>query len=112
MLYEVITDRRKSTAEYQAPPRRCGRGPMKKLLSFPFLSFFLLAGQAAVADEFKIIPYASIREEYNDNIYFSDDTNEEDFITTTAVGVITSYSIHYTKLYEPRTRVYAATSHR
>ncbi|MCJ7601133.1 MAG: hypothetical protein MUO63_06450, partial [Desulfobulbaceae bacterium] len=60
---------------------------MRKLSALPLLSFLLLAAQDGMADDFRVIPNASIREEYNDNIFFSDDTEQDDFITTASVGL-------------------------
>ena len=60
---------------------------MRKLSALPLLSFLLLAAQDGMADDFRVIPNASIREEYNDNIFFSDDNEQYDFITTASVGL-------------------------
>lgn len=50
------------------------------------LSFLLLVAPwfatAAVADERKVIPSIALQQEYNDNLYFSSQTREGDFIST------------------------------
>jgi len=43
-----------------------------------------LAGTCGWADEFQLVPTVAVREEYNDNIFFSSDDVEDDFITTIA----------------------------
>ncbi|MEW6289979.1 MAG: hypothetical protein AB1545_09005 [Thermodesulfobacteriota bacterium] len=64
---------------------------MRSLPALPLLSLLLLAGQDGLADDFSVIPKASIREEYNDNIFFSEDTEkdpaQDDFITTASLGL-------------------------
>lgn len=60
---------------------------MRSLPALPLLSLLLLAAQDGLADDFSVIPKASIREEYNDNILFDDDTEQDDFITTTSLGL-------------------------
>jgi len=40
-----------------------------------------------LADEFKLIPSISVREEYNDNIFFDDDQEIDDWITTISPGL-------------------------
>ena len=39
------------------------------------------------ADEFKLIPSIGIREEYNDNIFYSSNDTVDDFITTIRLGL-------------------------
>ncbi len=51
------------------------------------LLFFSLLVQPAGADDFRIIPNASLKQEYNDNIFFSENDAEEDLITTASVGL-------------------------
>jgi hypothetical protein len=60
---------------------------MRKLAVPPLLAFLLLVAQDGMADDFRVIPNASIREEYNDNMFFSEDTEQDDFITTASVGL-------------------------
>ncbi len=50
------------------------------------LFLFLLSGEAQ-GDEFKIIPSLNAREEYNDNIFFTQDHRIEDLITTLSPAV-------------------------
>jgi len=40
-----------------------------------------------MADEFKLIPSLTVRGEYNDNIFYSADDTEDDFITTISAGL-------------------------
>ena len=47
----------------------------------------LLFGKVARTDDFKIIPLLSARQEYNDNIFLSEEDTISDFITTLAVGL-------------------------
>jgi hypothetical protein len=44
----------------------------------------LTLSPSADADDFEIIPSVMVREEYNDNIFFTDDDRIDDFITTIA----------------------------
>ena len=46
------------------------------------------------------LTYVGIGTEGNDHSWLSSDKNGGEFITTPIVAVITSYSIHYTKLYD------------
>jgi len=43
--------------------------------------------RAAVADEFRLVPSVSVKEEYNDNIYLDVRNPTRDFITTTSPGL-------------------------
>ncbi len=57
--------------------------------TLPFLlliSLILFSGEAK-GDEFKLIPSLSTKEEYNDNIFFSRDDKERDFITHISPGL-------------------------
>lgn len=60
---------------------------MRKLSVLSLLALFVLPVQYGMADDFRVIPFAAIREEYNDNIFFSDDLEQDDFITTASVGL-------------------------
>ena len=62
---------------------------MKNSLS-AFVFLLPLCVQPAAADDFKIIPAASLKQEYNDNVFFSQDDAEEDLITTASVGLVVS----------------------
>lgn len=48
-----------------------------------------MAGSAveARADDFRVSPYAALRQEYNDNIFFAFNNEEDDFITTATGGI-------------------------
>ena len=50
------------------------------------LSLSLLSGEAA-GDEFKFTPSLSLKEEYNDNIFFTEKDKMRDFITTLSPGL-------------------------
>ncbi len=54
----------------------------KKIIVYLFALFFVAGAFKAVADDFKLVPSVEVKEEYNDNIFFSDDNEEKDFITT------------------------------
>jgi hypothetical protein len=58
-----------------------GRFPFLASASFVFIFLVLFSGKAK-GDEFKIIPSLSTKEEYNDNIFFSQDDRKKDFVTT------------------------------
>lgn len=60
---------------------------MRRLAALPLLFLVLSAARDGMADDFSVIPNASIREEYNDNIFFREDTGQDDFITTASVGL-------------------------
>ncbi len=60
---------------------------MSKLAVLSLISLFVLPVRNGMADDFRVIPNAAIREEYNDNIFFSDDAEQDDFITTASAGL-------------------------
>jgi len=60
---------------------------MSKLAVLSLISLFVLPVRNGMADDFRVIPNAAIREEYNDNIFFSDDIEQDDFITTASAGL-------------------------
>ncbi len=49
--------------------------------------FLILMEQNSVADDFRVITNASVRGEYNDNIFFVRDNKVDDFITTASMGI-------------------------
>ena len=57
----------------------------KCILALVALAMMLPAG--ALADDFQLIPSLTVRGEYNDNIFGSDDDEEWDFITTISPGL-------------------------
>ena len=59
---------------------------MKKTLSFTVATALVLSSLLinAKADDFEIIPSVLVREEYNDNIFFTKNDKIDDFITTLA----------------------------
>ena len=59
---------------------------MKKALNITIIAVLILLSLLinAKADEFEIIPSVVVREEYNDNIFFTKDDKIDDFITTLA----------------------------
>ncbi|MBL0700788.1 MAG: outer membrane beta-barrel protein [Desulfosarcina sp.] len=60
----------------------------KKKITLYLFALALVAGPGkAAADDFNLIPSISIKEEYNDNIFFDDGNEEEDFITTISPGL-------------------------
>ncbi|MCK9294102.1 MAG: hypothetical protein M0P70_03375 [Desulfobulbaceae bacterium] len=60
---------------------------MSRLAVLALISLFVLPARQAMADDFRVIPNAAIREEYNDNISFSDEAEQDDFITTASAGL-------------------------
>lgn len=60
---------------------------MKILNSIAPVLLIALVAQPVFADDFRVIPKASLKQEYNDNIFFSQDDAEEDLITTASVGL-------------------------
>jgi len=62
-----------------------------KLIIFAFMPFifpfFVLFSEEAKGDEFKLIPSLSIKEEYNDNLFFTEKDKKDDFITTITPGI-------------------------
>ncbi len=53
---------------------------------FLFIYFLLLSGEV-IGDEFKLIPSIGIKEEYNDNLFFTEKDKKDDFITTILPGL-------------------------
>lgn len=64
-----------------------------KLFGFVFIVVVFLLGAAfpLSADPTKIISFISLTEEYSDNIFFSANNEEEDFITTVSGGLAIQY---------------------
>ena len=60
---------------------------MSRLAVLALISLFVLPVRQGMADDFRVIPNAAMREEYNDNIFFSDDAEQDDFITTASAGL-------------------------
>ncbi len=55
--------------------------------SFIFIFFLLIPLSHVNGDEFKLIPSISIKEEYNDNLFFTERDKEKDFLTTISPGI-------------------------
>ena len=51
------------------------------------LSLTVFCANEIMADEFKLIPSIAVRGEYNDNIFYTADDTEDDFITTISAGL-------------------------
>jgi hypothetical protein len=51
------------------------------------LVLLALSSMLAEADDFQIIPSLAVREEYNDNIFFTEKDGTDDFITTISPGL-------------------------
>ena len=60
---------------------------MKKPAALFQVPLLLLLTGNGMADDFRVMPSVSLREEYNDNIFFSEDTVQDDFITTASAGL-------------------------
>ncbi len=58
---------------------------------FSAVAAFVVLNSFAFAESGKLVPYVSIKQEYSDNILFVSDNEQEDYITTSKVGAITSY---------------------
>ncbi len=56
------------------------------LFSFFFFSLVFPSGEAR-GDDFKLIPSLSFKEEYNDNLFFTETDKERDLITTISPGL-------------------------
>jgi hypothetical protein len=59
---------------------------LKKFL-YLFLITMFFPGRAAMADELKLVPSATLREEFNDNISLDVTNRKSDFITTLTPGI-------------------------
>ena len=59
----------------------------KKSVLFLLAGFVIFFPGNTIGDEFKLIPFLDLKEEYNDNIFFSEKKKEEDFITTVSPGL-------------------------
>jgi hypothetical protein len=57
------------------------------LMIFSAFTLLCLTAQMAAADYFNLIPYVELREEFNDNIFFSFEDSVDDFITTISPGL-------------------------
>ncbi|MGB5896241.1 MAG: hypothetical protein WBG58_18850, partial [Ignavibacteriaceae bacterium] len=61
---------------------------LKKVsLAILLLSLTVFCANEIMADEFKLIPSIAVRGEYNDNIFYTVDDTEDDFITTVSAGL-------------------------
>ena len=60
---------------------------MRNQFVFFQVLFLIFMAQNSVADDFRVITNASVRGEYNDNIFFSRDNKVYDFITTASMGI-------------------------
>ena len=57
------------------------------IVSWFSLVLLTLSSMPAGADDFQIIPSLAVREEYNDNIFFAEQDEVDDFITTISPGL-------------------------
>ena len=61
---------------------------LKKIgLAILLVSLAFVYADEIMADEFKLIPSIAVRGEYNDNIFYTVDDTEDDFITTISAGL-------------------------
>ena len=61
---------------------------LKKIgLAILLVSLAVVYADEIMADEFKLIPSIAVRGEYNDNIFYTVDDTEDDFITTISAGL-------------------------
>ena len=62
------------------------------ILTIVVVSCFIpITGSSVSADPGKIVPFVSVKEEYSDNVLFSNTNEQDDFITTATGGVVLSY---------------------
>ncbi len=59
----------------------------KGVLAILFVSLTFVYANEIMADEFKLIPSIAVRGEYNDNIFYTVDETDDDFITTISAGL-------------------------
>lgn len=57
------------------------------LMIFSVFALLCIAAEKVAADYFNLIPYVELREEFNDNIFFSVEDSVDDFITTISPGL-------------------------
>src|SRR4030042_593755 len=67
-------------------PSLPGRFPFLTSAFLVFVSLFSFL-EGAKGDEFKLIPSLSTKEEYNDNIFFTEEDRTKDFVTTLSPGL-------------------------
>lgn len=60
---------------------------LQKGLTWGMLSFGLFMSLPAMADQIRLTPTISVREDYNDNIFFDSSNTKSDFITTISPGL-------------------------
>ena len=61
---------------------------MRKVgLAILLVALMFVYASEIMADEFKLIPSLAVRGEYNDNIFFDADNEDDDFITTISAGL-------------------------
>ena len=61
---------------------------MKKVaLVIWFVVLAFVYANDIMADEFKLIPSIAVREEFNDNLFFDENNEEDDYITTVSAGL-------------------------
>ena len=58
-----------------------------RFFHLPSSSLFPLSARRGHGDEFKLIPSLALKEEYNDNIFFTEKARADDFITTVTPGL-------------------------
>jgi len=56
-------------------------------LAIWMVTLVMILPSGVLADDFNITPSIGVREEYHDNIFYSSDNTEDDFITTVNVGL-------------------------
>jgi len=60
---------------------------IRVVLTIWLIALTIMLPAGVLADEFKLIPSISVREEYNDNIFFDDTQEIDDWITTISPGL-------------------------
>jgi len=62
-------------------------GMKKVTLAIWFVALAVVCANDTLADEFKLIPSITVREEFNDNLFFTENDEEDDYITTVSAGL-------------------------
>jgi len=56
-------------------------------LQFLLLAVFLMSAGSAFADQFRLLPSISLKQEFNDNLFFDERAKSHDFVTTISPGL-------------------------
>jgi len=62
-------------------------GKKKVTLVIWFVALTFIYANDIMADEFKLIPSIAVREEFNDNLFFTENDEKDDYVTTVLAGL-------------------------